>query len=86
MELTAEMIMAVVSAIITYLFGLLAKKFNWIESKYIPLQNLVIGLLSALICYALKLNDANILVTTLSCLFGSMTAGGAYDLKKAKEE
>ncbi len=86
MELTPEMIMAVVSAIITYLFGLLAKKFNWMESKYIPLQNLVVGLLSALICYALKLNDSNILVTTLSCLFGSMASGGTYDLKKAKEE
>ena len=33
MVITIEMIMAVVTGIVTYIFGWLSKKFNWIESK-----------------------------------------------------
>ena len=86
MEVTVEMIIAVVTAIITYIFGLLSKKFKWIESKYIPIQNVVIGLLTGVLCKILGLADSNMLVTMMYTLFGSMTAGGTYDLTKTKEE
>ncbi len=86
MEVTAEMIIAVVTAIVTYIFGFLSKKFNWIESKYIPIQNVIIGICAGILCKILGLADSNMLVTMMYTLFGSMTAGGTYDLTKAKEE
>ena len=58
MVLTSEMIMAVVAGIVTYIFGVIAKKFNWIESKYIPIQNAIIGMIAGMICYMLKVTEA----------------------------
>ena len=86
MEVTAEMVIAVVTAILTYIFGLLSKKFNWIESKYIPIQNAIIGILAGVICKVLGLADSNMLITLMYTLFGSMTAGGTYDLTKSGKE
>lgn len=82
MELTVEMIMAVVTTLITYAFGWASKKFNWIESRYIPVQNAVIGLISGCICYILKINDVDLLTSIIFCLVGSMASGGTYDLSK----
>ena len=86
MEVTAEMVIAVITAIVTYIFGILSKKFKWIESKYIPIQNAIIGICAGILCKILGLADSNMLVTIMYTLFGSMTAGGTYDLTKAKEE
>lgn len=86
MEVTAEMIIAVVTALITYIFGLLAKKFNWIESRYIPIQNAIIGICAGVLCKILGLADSNMLVTMMYTLFGSMSAGGTYDLAKTTKE
>ncbi len=86
MTVTAEMIMAVVTALVTFGFGWLAKKFNWLESKYIPVQNFVIGLLAGMICYILKINDVDLLTSIIFCLVGSMASGGTYDLTKTKSK
>lgn len=83
MELTPEIITMVVTAIITYGFGLLAKKFNWTTKDYIPFQNLSIGLFSGILVYILGFNE-NLLSAVILGLFASLTAGGTYDLSKMK--
>ena len=80
MNLTLEMIIPVMTIVVSYFFGFLAKKFNWYEKKYIPIQNAVIGILSALI-YCLAVPDANFVVVLFTALSG-FVAGGVYDFKK----
>lgn len=82
MIVTTEMVMSIVTAIITYVFGILSKKFNWIESKYIPIQNAIIGVIAGIICYILKISEADILTTIIYCIVGAMASGGTYDLAK----
>lgn len=82
MAVTNEMVMSIVTALITYLFGILSKKFNWIESKYIPIQNAIIGIVAGVICYILKISEADMLTTIIYCMVGSMASGGTYDLTK----
>lgn len=86
MVVTNEMVMSIVTALITYLFGFLSKKFNWIESKYIPAQNIVIGMLAGIICYMLKISEADLLTSIIYCIIGSMASGGTYDLTKTNKE
>lgn len=83
MEITPEIITMVVTAIITYGFGLLAKKFNWATKDYIPFQNLCVGLFSGILVYLFGLNE-NLLGAVILGLFASLTAGGTYDLSKMK--
>ena len=83
MEITPEIITMVVTAIITYGFGLLAKKFNWATKDYIPFQNLCVGLFSGILVYVFGLNE-NLLGAVILGLFAALTAGGTYDLSKMK--
>lgn len=86
MVLTSEMIMSVVTGLVTYIFGVLSKKFNWIESKYIPVQNAIIGIIAGMICYVLKITEADLLTSIIYCIIGAMASGGTYDLTKTKQE
>ena len=86
MVLTSEMIMSVVAGIVTYIFGVIAKKFNWIESKYIPIQNAIIGMIAGMICYMLKVTEADLLTSIIYCIIGAMASGGTYDLTKTNQE
>ena len=86
MDVTKEMIMSIVTALITYLFGILSKKFNWIESKYIPIQNVIIGVVAGMICYMLKVTEADLLTSIIYCIIGAMASGGTYDLTKTNQE
>lgn len=81
MELTPEIISMVVTAIVTAIFGFLAKKFNWSTRDYIPFQNLSIGLFAGILVYIAGLNT-NALSAILLSLFASMCAGGLYDMTK----
>lgn len=74
MELTVTGIIAFV----TLILGQITKKLGWIDKKFIPYQNLVIGLISGVICWLVEL-EPNILVAMLSCLIASYGAGGLYD-------
>ena len=46
MELTE--ILTIVTIVVTWIFGALAKKFSWISTNLIPLQNIAIGLIIAI--------------------------------------
>lgn len=82
MTITIEMVVAVVTGLFTYIFGLISKKFNIVESKYIPVQNALIGIVAGIVCYILKLNGADLPTSIIYCLVGSMASGGTYDLAK----
>lgn len=84
LDVTTEAIIGFCNIVITYIFGILAKKFNWIESKYIPIQNLFIGVVAGILAWCVGLAD-NVIVSIVSCLVGSFTAAGLYDTIKAKK-
>lgn len=81
--MTVEAIMSVVTALVTFFFGWLNKKINLTESDYIPIQNLLIGIASGLMVYAVGIND-NIIVSIAICTISAFGAGGIYDLSKTK--
>lgn len=83
-DITVEAIIGVCNIIVTYIFGILAKKFNWIESKYIPLQNLLIGIFAGVLSNLVGLSD-NLCISVVSCVIGAMSAGGIYDTIKTRK-
>lgn len=73
-----ELTIAGVVALVTLILGQITKKLGLVDKKYIPYQNLVIGLVSGLICWLVEL-EPNVTVAILSCLIASYGAGGFYD-------
>ena len=77
-----EITYIVIIGIITYIFGAITKTFiDKIPNKFIPLQNVIIGIISALICYFTKI-ESNLLQAFVLCLTATMGAGGASSLAK----
>ena len=72
MELTE--ILTIVTIVVTWILGALAKKFSWINTNLIPLQNIAIGLIIAIIEWIITKN-----FSTAIALSGIL-AGGAYDI------
>lgn len=85
MVVTMEMVMSIVTGVITYIFGTLSKKFSWIESKYIPVQNAIVGVVTGIICYILKISEADLATSIIYCVIGAMASGGTYDLAKTNK-
>lgn len=85
MVVTMEMVMSIVTGVITYIFGTLSKKFGWIESKYIPVQNAIVGVVTGIICYILKISEADLATSIIYCVIGAMASGGTYDLAKTNK-
>ncbi len=81
--MTIEEIVMVVTALVTLIFGELSKRFGWVKKKYIPYQNIVIGILAGLLVYFTGLCDS-LVASFVTCLFSALCAGGAYDLTKTK--
>lgn len=81
MELTITGIIAFV----TLILGQITKKLGLVDKKYIPYQNLVIGVISGLICWICEL-EANIVVALITCIIACYGAGGFYDNLTIKKE
>lgn len=79
-----EITVAIVIATLTLIAGQITKLFK-IDSEYIPVQNLVIALLASIICIVFKVQNMGLLETIATCVFGTMSAGGIYDLTKKKK-
>lgn len=78
MEITYVIIIAVVA----YILGAITKIFiDNVPNKYIPIQNVIVGIISALICYFTKI-EPNLLQSFVLCLVATMGAGGIADLYK----
>ena len=84
MEITIELIFALVTAIFTGILGAVLKN-KVIPAKFIPIQNLVIGAISALVAIYFGL-FANIPVAIVTCLAITMGVGGTYDLTQTKNK
>lgn len=69
-------IMTLVTILVTYICGLIAKKHPKINNKLIPIQNLAIGIIIAIIDYIIT-KDFN-----SSIMVAGLLTGGAYDLGK----
>lgn len=80
-----EITIALIITALTLIAGQITKLFK-IDSKYIPVQNLVIALLASIICIVFKVQDMGLLETIVTCIFGTMSAGGIYDLTKTNKE
>lgn len=77
-----EITYVVIITIVAYVLGSITKLFiETIPNKYIPLQNVLIGLISAFICYFTKI-ETNLLQAIVLCLVATMGAGGIADLIK----
>ena len=77
-----EITYIVIIGIVAYILGAITKAFiEQIPNKYIPLQNVIIGIISALICYFAKI-ETNLLQSIVLCLTATMGAGGVADLCK----
>lgn len=72
MELTQ--IITIVTIIVAWMLGIVSKKSKWINNNLIPIQNLVIGLVVAIIEWIIT-KDFN----TAIALSG-LLAGGTYDI------
>ena len=81
-----EITYVVIITIVAYILGSITKVFiDTIPNKYIPLQNVLIGLISALICYFSNI-ETNLLQSVVLCLMATMSAGGIADLTKINKK
>ena len=69
-------IISLVTMIVTFICGLIAKKVSWFNNKLIPIQNLAIGLIAGGI-YFYMTRDISLVITGIG-----LGTGGAYDLGK----
>lgn len=69
-------IIKIITIVITFLCGIIAKKVKWFNNKLIPLQNLLIGVIAGSIYYYMT-RDIDLVIMTVG-----LGTGGAYDLGK----
>lgn len=82
MEITYVIIIAVVA----YILGAITKIFiDNVPNKYIPIQNVAVGIISALICFFTGI-EPNLLQALVLCLVATMGAGGIADLINIKNK
>ena len=79
-----EVIISIVTVLVSFILGLISKRISWVSNHLIPLQNLVIGIIAAIIYYIVT-KDINLVIAGLG-----LFTGGVYDignnLKKLLEE
>ena len=79
-----NLIVFIVSTLFTYVFGILSKHFKWNETLPIPVQNIMVGLISFSIFYIIYRpgNSEEVINQIIVALGGSGTATLSYDLSK----
>ena len=79
-----EVTYLIIIALVTYILGAITKvKIDKIPNKYIPLQNVIIGVISAVICIICKI-EPDPLQAIVLCLLATTGAGGIADLTNKK--
>ena len=75
-----EITYIVIVSLVTYVLGAISKIFiNTIPNKYIPIQNIIIGLISGFICYLAKV-EPHLIDSIILCIMASSAAGGIADV------
>lgn len=69
-----EYIISLVTVLVTFVLGLIAKKNPKISNKIIPIQNLVVGLIVAIIEFIIT-KDFKVAIA-----LSGLIAGGTYDI------
>ena len=82
--MTIEFIFSVVTAVVTAILGTFFKN-RVVPSRFIPIQNIVIGIIASVIAVYFNLFD-NWAVAILVSLGMALGVGGAYVLKKTKDK
>ena len=72
MELTQ--IITIVTVVVTWILGIISKKSIWVDNNLIPIQNILIGILVAIIEWIITQD-----FSTAIALSG-LIAGGSYDV------
>ena len=67
-------IITMVTIIVTWLLGIVAKKVKWFDNNLIPLQNILIGVIVALIEWVITKDFSTALALS------GLIAGGSYDI------
>lgn len=81
-----EITIALIITALTLIAGEITK-LTKIDNKWIPLQNIIIAIIASIVCIIFKVENMTVLETIITCIFGTMSAGGIADLKKiAKKE
>lgn len=82
--MTIELIFGLVQAVVTAVLGSFTKKGK-VPKKYIPLQNILIGVLAALVAFYFGVYT-DLALAMFVCLFTSLGVGGAYDASQFKRK
>ena len=83
-----NLLVYIVSTLMTYIFGLLNKKLKVNEIMPIPIQNIIVGILVFSIFYIFfkPENKEEVIEQIVMALGGSGTATLGYDTQKLKKE
>ena len=77
-----EITYVIIISIVAYVLGAITKLFiEKVPNKFIPIQNVVVGIISKLISYYCKI-ETNLLQAIVLCLIATMGAGGIAALLK----
>lgn len=82
MEITFELIFMVVTAVVTGILGAITKN-RAIPARFVPIQNIVIGIVAAIVATYFNLFD-NVAVAILVSLATALGVGGAYDATQTR--
>lgn len=75
-----EITYVVIVSIVTYILGAINKAFiKNMPNEFIPLQNIIIGLVSGFACYYFGI-EADFLQSMVLCFISAMGAGGVADI------
>ena len=72
--MTIEAIIMLVTMIVTFFCGLIAKKVSWFNTNLIPIQNIMIGVIVAVIEWIITKDFSTAIAVS------GLIAGGIYDI------
>ncbi len=72
--MTLEAIIMLVTMVVTFFCGLIAKKVSWFNTNLIPIQNILIGVIVAVIEWIITKDFSTAIAVS------GLIAGGIYDI------
>lgn len=72
--MTLEAIIMLVTMVVTFFCGLIAKKVSWFNTNLIPIQNILIGVIVAVIEWIVTKDFSTAIAVS------GLIAGGIYDI------
>ena len=72
--MTLEAIIMLVTMVVTFFCGLIAKKVSWFNTNLIPIQNILIGVIVAVVEWIITKDFSTAIAVS------GLIAGGIYDI------